>query len=188
MHISMNYVRALVFFGISMIALLTENSLAAISLVGAADRTSNESTDTGAQERPMLVIEYFRSCGLCSAYTLTIFASGRAIYLGKDFVNTKGLREFKIDDGSLASIRNALNDLRIDQLDTSYIDKQIADGEVIEITSWRDGEMKRVRFRANIGTVGTKLAAFARFTGDLVDSKNWVCPVPVGNEHVCKGR
>jgi len=163
--------------------------LALLALCARADAegvSSNSDAASKPSEYPLLKLERFRGgCRACPAYEVVVHSDGGVTYVGKDFVNVLGVQRARLKTVQLKSLVAAVEALRIESLQSSYVEPGWPDSGIVSLNFWQGGKQVSVRFQPYVGSGPVALREFAKLIDSTVGTRKWICPVPQFNEIVC---
>ena len=130
--------------------------------------------------------ENYRSCKECQAYEVVIFADGRVLYTGKSLVKVLGEKWYQMDPQEVVQLSASLVRQGFFELQHSYVDENLADANIAEISFRQKERQKTIRFQyaANM-TRPRPLVNFASEIDAVTKTHQFRCPAEVSGRKLC---
>jgi len=138
-----------------------------------------------ATAEPVVSLERFRDCLACSAYRIDLYANGRIVYEGYDFVKVTGRQLGQTSPDKVALVVDAVRDMGFMTLKDHFIEQSRPVQGKTRITVSLDGQTKSTVFAYSRAEVNVRLISLARLIDEVTAAKQWVCPVRLGERESC---
>jgi hypothetical protein len=159
--------------------------LAGVQLV--LDSTGAERSSVFFENKDAMIrYENYRSCKQCQAYEVVIFSDGRVLYTGKSLVNVLGEKWYQIDPQEVVQLSTSLVRQGFFELQDSYVDQDLADGSIAEISFRHQERQKTVQFHYAANMSRPKpLVNFAIEINAVTKTEQLRCPADLPRRTLC---
>jgi hypothetical protein len=143
-------------------------------LAGCTKDGTNKSSSTGTEEDLVITLERTACFGACPVYSLTINGDGTVIYVGEDFVKTKGERETTIGADAVNQLVLEFEKADYFSLNDSYTGFGVSDMPSANTSITVGGQTKAVKHYLGDRSAPEKLTELENKIDEIVNSAQWI--------------
>lgn len=112
--------------------------------------------------------------GPCPIYKVTIYGNGTVIYIGKEFVKTKGKHKINIGDGKIRELISEFEKIHYFQLKGSYEDEEVSCSSTTITSIAINGKTKTIRHYHGDSSAPEKLTYLEDKIDEIINSNQWI--------------
>ena len=122
----------------------------------------------------LITLERTACFGTCPVYSLTISGDGTVVYVGEDFVQTKGVKETTINENAINQLVSEFEKADYFSLNDSYTAFGMSDMPTVNTSILIDGKTKAIRHYLGDRTAPEKLTELENKIDEIINSAQWI--------------
>ena len=158
--------------GIAWLLLLTTLLAGCISIT--KNEGANKPPPSDTSEEIVIKLDRTACFGNCPVYALTIFGNGTVVYVGQDFVQTKGSKETSISTDTVKQLVSEIDKAGYFSLNDSYTKFGVSDMPTVNTSIRMGGKTKTIIHYLGDRTAPKQLTDLENKIDELVNSAQWI--------------
>jgi hypothetical protein len=145
-----------------------------VLLAGCTMDGTNKSSSTGTKEDLVITLERTACFGACPIYSLTIYGDGTVVYVGQDYVKTKGKMETSVSADSVNQLVLEFEKADYFSLNDSYTSFGKSDMPSANTSISLEGKTKAVEHYLGDHSAPEKLTELENKIDEIANSAHWI--------------
>lgn len=143
-------------------------------IAGCTNDGTNKPSSPVTQEEPVITLERTSCFGTCPVYSLTINGDGTVVYVGEDFVKTKGEKETTISIDAVNQLVLEFEKADYFSLNDSYTSFGISDMPSANTSISIGGKTKAIKHYLGDRSAPQQLTELENKIDEIVNSAQWI--------------